>query len=250
MKICLVTSNYPSPGSPAGGGIPVYVRDLAVGLALSGNGVQIFCFGNSSEQATEVGVEINRVGVNDDVDSAWNTSLKVSKPDIIHIHSLEGFPSSIVGSITKHKIPYIITLHDHLAVCPMGQRWWGGVCDSINESRCVRCVHPQTKDSRNSLSRLSKYWIAKKQGKRMLENYRNAWNEIMVSAEIVLAPSNFHKHTLTEYGFDEDHICVQEYGYPLPENVGKHTDSSSSDIPFRFGFIGSLIPPKGLAFFA
>ncbi len=63
--------------------------------------------------------------------------------DIVHIHSLEGFPIDLVGAIRDTGRPVVVTPHNYWYICPQVDLLQGGTrpCTDYDEGRaCQRCV--------------------------------------------------------------------------------------------------------------
>ncbi len=57
------------------------------------------------------------------------------KPDVVHIHNLHfGGSASVIYAIKKHKVPFVITLHNYRLLCPSATLFHNGqiFTDSIN----------------------------------------------------------------------------------------------------------------------
>lgn len=62
--------------------------------------------------------------------------------DIAHFHTVFGLSETTLNAFSKGLLPYIISLHDYYIACPrvFMMDKWGGVCRSIQRSKCSRCI--------------------------------------------------------------------------------------------------------------
>lgn len=121
-------------------------------------------------------------------EAAWNLEkvIKEVNPDIVHIHSLMELSYSVINVLKKYKIPYIITVHDAMYVCPiMGTKKYYCTLCSDNIFNCVK-----NKCSRNnyfnSLYMAIKFWI----NKQIIKHYEPS---CIITPSRVL--SNYIKNT-------------------------------------------------------
>jgi len=66
-----------------------------------------------------------------------------SKPtDVVHVHHLTGFGTSILEAIRELEKPVVMTLHDYWALCPRGQMFdtEGDVIRSLDNGHCGECL--------------------------------------------------------------------------------------------------------------
>ena len=67
-----------------------------------------------------------------------NQIIKSFKPDIVHIHSLLELSYSVVQTLNKYKIPYVITAHDSGYICPvMGTKILECTLCKDNPIKCI-----------------------------------------------------------------------------------------------------------------
>lgn len=52
------------------------------------------------------------------IDDAFRLILETVKPDVVHLHAVQGFGYGIGKICSENNIPYVMTLHDSWALCP------------------------------------------------------------------------------------------------------------------------------------
>lgn len=156
-----------------GSGYNLSASELAAGLALSGHRV---CYLRSGmdyspvpgmrvrAQETWRGVEcfrlINSPNLAPAVFNFTNMRREIRSPDqcrvvvrwldevgaqVVHVHSLEGFPMDVVAAIRASGRPAVVTPHNYHYVCPQVDllRRENGVCMDYDGGRaCVGCLRP------------------------------------------------------------------------------------------------------------
>lgn len=148
--------------------------------------------------------------------------LDAVKPDVVHMHSIQGLSASIADACVLADIPYVITLHD---------AWW--ICErqfmvdhtsrycaqqKIDLSVCARCVPSldHTRIRRESLYR------------------------ILNNAALLLTPSEFQRQLYVSNGASPDRIRVNRNGVARPVHMERTTSTK-----LRFGFVGGIGGVKG-----
>ncbi|MCJ7523931.1 MAG: glycosyltransferase family 4 protein [Candidatus Aminicenantes bacterium] len=68
--------------------------------------------------------------------------LRVEKPDIAHLHNIYHHLSpTIIGTLKKHGVPVVLTIHDYKVVCPAYKLFVrGAVCETCRSRRFYWCV--------------------------------------------------------------------------------------------------------------
>ncbi|HEY3119291.1 MAG TPA: glycosyltransferase, partial [Vicinamibacteria bacterium] len=160
MRILLVHQGYP-PESV--GGSEVYVGALARQLAREHevavlhrsqdagrrdhevresrrDGVRLFALNNLHRAAP--GFESYRDA---GAGAAAEGVLESFRPDLVHVHHLNGLSTGIVFAARRHGAPVVLTLHDFWPLCPLGQllNLDLEVCPGPSPRRCLGCVGAQ-----------------------------------------------------------------------------------------------------------
>ncbi len=170
------------------------------------------------------------------IDRAFCEVLEQERPDVVHAHGLTCLSSTLMDEAKRRGARTGITLHDFWLGCPRGQRMTSELelCETIDRKRCVPCLGalwPQHfPDEARGLAALAAY---DRRVRRLLED-----------ADFLVTPSEFHRRTyLREWDLPEDRITAIAPGLDPRPFEGLRRKASSR---FRVGFIGSVIPSKGL----
>jgi O-antigen biosynthesis protein len=147
--------------------------------------------------------------------------LSVVKPDLVHLHSIQGIGLSVVDLCARNGIKYMITLHDAWWLC--GRQFMinghGQYCGQhvIDQEICAACVdHADLNRDRNGL---------------MLAALRGA--------ETLLAPSRYFAKLYADNGFPN--VRINKNGIMKPENPKRMAHRG----PVRFAYVGGNTEIKG-----
>ncbi|WP_250492656.1 class I SAM-dependent methyltransferase [Caballeronia sp. GAWG1-1] len=157
--------------------------------------------------------------------SSFREAVRAVRPDVVHLHSIQGIGASIAEVCQDEKIPYVVTLHDAWWICGRqfmitGERRY---CfqRKIDLNVCSTCVDDAG-----------------------LNTYRQfRLHDILKSASMLLAPSEFFVGLYTENGFDPAKIVLNRNGIMAPAKWVAHTPTSGR--PLRFGYVGGETSIKG-----
>lgn len=129
--------------------------------------------------------------------------IRDTKPDIVHIHSIKRLISpSILHSIKNFGLPVVYTLHNFHLICPNSIMFSKGkICEDCKGNRYYdtflkRCV-------RNSPS-LSLLACVEQYIHNMLRTFEN-------NVDMFIAPSNFLRQKMIEFGFKPEKIIHIPY---------------------------------------
>lgn len=243
----------------------VYLKNLARKMAES---EKVFVFtrarlGNKKHLEMEVdvdeGIEVTKLRVNpralldfrstyqrDQVDIIFRNYLLEKKPDIVHIHHLGGLSLGMIRFADELGIPVILTSHDHHPFCPRGQRIRNDkrICQKMVLDECLECLKPQTVGL-NLPAKLAMYVLSKDKGLQQLREMHAEIERQFARVFRIIAPSKFHRFRIIEAGAPEDKTIVLPYGLDLSlvENVPARPKGEPVR---RFGYLGTLIPSKGV----
>lgn len=212
-----------------------------------------------TEIEVDEGIEITKLRINprilldfrstyqrDEVDLIFLNYLREKKPDLVHIHHLGGLSIGMIRLADELGIPVLITLHDHHPFCPRGQRIRNDkrICQKIVLDECLECLKPQTVGL-NLPAKLAMYVLAKNKG---LEQLREMHREIARQFSRVfkiITPSKFHQERIIEAGVEPEKTIVMPYGLDL-SLVEKVSPRPPGEPVRKFGYLGTLIPSKGV----
>ena len=248
MKILFVGASYPPLGR---GGTEAHMQDLARALAAEGHRVSVFCrrwdpsqpeFAVATERVD--GVSVHRVnfgftGVSSlpelldvpSLDERFVSVLDAEDVDLVHVHHLTGLSFGILDRVSERGLPLVMTLHDHWCACFRGQRITPElrVCEDLDRSRCAPC--------------LQALWPHFGIDEETLHHSDAEILRRLGLCDLLLTPSEFHRVKMVEFGLPGERIRVIPHGLDhdrIPPREPRKVP------PSRIGFIGSLIPSKGV----
>jgi GT2 family glycosyltransferase/glycosyltransferase involved in cell wall biosynthesis len=180
-------------------------------------------------------------------------------PDVVHVHHLAGLPAGMVHAARDRGIPVVITLHDFWAVCPLGQllNRQLAVCPGPEPVRCLACVGEQvaappglSRAGRTALPHAAQEVLgnvarrasqATHRGAGRVERRHREMHAVLAAADLLLSPSHFLARRLAGLGLPG--VRVLPNGRPPFRALPRVPDASGR---VRFGFVGSVIPSKGV----
>ncbi len=194
-------------------------------------------------------------------------------PDIVHVGHLIDLSVTLVDEAKKRSIPVVLTLHDFWLFCPLGQLLKADLtlCQGPQMSECAKCLDPQLSNTkgkrrlyqgnqkdipnfkdrigiRKILSVLYRQYARVKAAQNEntsvhIENRALEIKRMCSLVDIFIAPSRFLLQKFVEFGIPKQKLIYCDYGFDtLPfKGVAKRHSKK-----IRFGYIGTLIPSKGL----
>lgn len=158
--------------------------------------------------------------------------IKENKIDIAHIHNIyHHLTPSILKVLKKNNIPILMTIHDYKLICPNYNLFDfqnNRVCEKCkvkNYFNCFKNKCIQNSRSKSLLASLEMYF------QKMFFPY----NKLV---DMFIAPSEFMKNKLTEFGFKNKNIIVL--------HNFENCKSEQSEIKDYFLYFGRLSKEKGL----
>lgn len=168
-----------------------------------------------------------------------NKILDEFSPDIVHVHNLyHQMSPTILFEIKKRNIPIVMTVHDWKIVNPNHSLRLNGKpyrrCANGKYYQCFfdKCV----KDSyaKSFLAALEMYWHT------WLGTYRD-------NIDCYIAPSNFVRNNLIQWGMDAEKIIVLPHFIPEKERSGARKYSFSVADSYAI-YAGKISKEKGVDF--
>lgn len=262
MKILFVCAGY-LPNSV--GGVELHVHSLAKEFKKQGHEVLVFAreYAPAKEEyalarETHDSVPVARMNYkftdcdtfemiysNPNITRTFAGVMKEFNPDLVHVHHLSCLSTEIVPLVKEAQVPVVLTLHDFWMGCPRGQRMTASLsqCPEIRLSRCLPCLRELWpsffKGGREGIEREK----ADVCDLELVEQYHDHIHKILDSADRLVTPSAFMKDIFQRYGVMESKISVVENG--LNHDLFKDMPQTRSSM-IRFGFIGSILPSKGV----
>lgn len=155
--------------------------------------------------------------------SLMSEILATTRPDVVHLHSIQQLSASIAEACVEAGVPFIVTLHDAWWICERQfmVREDGAYCDqrTIDLRTCARCMP----DSAFTHKRF--YHLA----------------AILEKAALLLAPSAFQRDLYVANGLPPDRVRVNGNGVPLPATA----DPARVGRTVRFAYLGGQAVHKG-----
>lgn len=246
VKIAVVSSHYP-PNFVSGG--TLIPQRMAAGLAARGHTVEVFAgavFSGKPSLSTwtntgDDGVTVHWTEITDmvdwandlnhtnpRVDAAFTTFLREFCPDIVHLHSLQGFGAALVTLASASGAAVVLTMHD--------MWWWCARQFLVDRSLrpCSQVVSCGVCDCA-----VDNAWL----------NHRNRdMAAHLAHADLVLAPSRTMSGLLLANGVDPARIQVDENSAAAGISaVGGSRGGGSDSDSVRFLYAGGPNPLKGSA---
>lgn len=205
---------------------------------------------------------------NSNIDMIFSSLLDKIKPDVVHIQHLLFLSFGIINEVKKRKIPVIFTLHDYWLMCHRGQlvKFDLSLCKSYDSNACGVCIESQLSIRPNAIflynfmrRRLPAYFLqlVKKAylavsrrtflspsfARNELDKRYQRVQKIISQVELFIAPSNFLRDNFISFGVPDNKILFYANGMVSERLVGL---KKSVSLKIRFGFIGVLLPTKGV----
>ncbi len=159
--------------------------------------------------------------------------LKDFKPDLIHIHNIyHQISPSILSVAKKYKIPVIMHLHDYKLICPNYQLF-------VDNKICYRCKGQKYYNCLKYKCFKKSFWQSLLATIEMYFHHR-ILNIYKKNIDLFIAPSEFMKKTVVDFGFSDEKIKVI-YNFTDTSKDGFNFDSSSYALYF-----GRLSAEKGV----
>ncbi len=205
--------------------------------------------------------------------------LREVKPDVVHVHALQGVTGSLLQVAKRLGLPVVVTLHDFWPLCPRTSlvRPDGTACEGpkggVNCAQfCARSdgwrrrmyrealalLPPGT--VRTALQRLANRYLkafprgpwerpARSDRIPLLKDVRMHGERVkglladLLRADRLLAVSRFVQEVYVCHGIPQDRIEVVHLGLGIADEVRWRVRQAST--PVRFGYLGRLVPLKG-----
>lgn len=249
------------------GGVEVHLADLAGALRRRGDEVRVFCTTRDPsrpEYALDTGLHdgipvtrierrfsdatsFDDVWRSDAVERAFETVLDEVRPDILHVHHLTCLSLGLPAIARRRGVTVVMTLHDFWMGCPRGQRIRDDLdpCPPPRADRCLPCLQAAwpaffAPPGSGGLARdLAAY-----------RRYRAALRASLSSCDALVTPSHAHARAMAEGGVPANRLRVVPNGIRLdrfrdPEVVRRRREREAAR-DLRLGFLGTVIPSKGL----
>jgi len=252
--VLLVAHGFPPH---AVGGVEQHAGGLARALAAAGHEVHVYTRGGEgrvgalSSTTDADGVSVTRVAYRfedvTDLGGLYRSPLldrvfadflaQHGRFDVAHVHHLTGLSLGVLDALRAASVRTVMTLHDYWTMCPRGQMWHrrGEPCARVEPGRCADCLavpfgHLLGHDGAAAVARLHADALAT----------LRAVDALVVPSPHVLPPFGALGLDAARVHVVENAVDVERLASvpPLPSRPPKH--------PLRIGYLGTLIPSKGL----
>lgn len=157
--------------------------------------------------------------------------------DVAHVHHLTGMSTGLVDVLREAGVPVVLTLHDYWLMCPRGQMWHrrGEPCARVEPRQCAECLTPTFGG-----------WLP--EGRRPATVAALHANAVAVlqSCSALVAPSARVRPQFAGLGGAAERIRVVENGVDTESLWTVPPPAPRPGEPLRVGYLGTLIPSKGL----
>lgn len=262
MRILYVLHTYPPESS---GGTELHARAIARSLArvhdvrvFTRSGALTTAHGEIS-RSVEDGIRITRfhnhfegygsfewIYKDRAAHEAFERELDDFAPDIVHIQHPTMLSTTIAHATKKRGLPLVLSLHDFWTICPRGQRLTVDrrICDRIDRNKCYTCLSGMWPNWFHD--RLHEKTVVDVYGNlspETLARFDAHMQEVFELADVIVCPSRFHRQKMVEFGLDPKRTIALPHGLDHTPFV---TERDPREDVRVIGFIGSVIPPKGV----
>ena len=153
---------------------------------------------------------------------AFRDVLRLTRPDVVHLHSIQGLGARLLEVCDEEKVPAVVTLHDAWWIC--GRQFMITAKDEycfqekIDLNICSSCVSDA--------------------GLNVFRQYR--LKELLARATVLLAPSRFFAKLYQTNLSSGQTVIVNKNGVAEPVEFDRKTSDH-----IRFGFVGGNSIVKG-----
>lgn len=205
---------------------------------------------------------------NDVISGIFGNFLDHIRPDIVHFGHLTCLSTTLIKETKKRNIPVVLTLHDYWLLCQRGQflKRDLSLCPEQKDHECVKCLIepyasfcgkkgrfiPLLKRNIGDFFGVSpwlktiyqKLKISREEEHIALiqERMKHIY-EMIGLVDVFISPSRCLMHRFTGCGIPAGKIMYLDYGFDT-ESFERIQRTRSDKL--RFGYIGTLIPSKGI----
>jgi glycosyltransferase involved in cell wall biosynthesis len=254
VRIVFVVHGYPPDDL---GGTEVHTAALARHLTARGNDVWIFA-GRGRADLTQRSVSdehdgdvtVRRIDVPLEDRSAFSLHdafvraeferlVDDVQPDVVHVQHLARMSTDLIGVAKRRGIPVVVTLHDLWFQC--------AAIHARADEPYVACSSQLFCAIHHEVRPLRRYVSLLRQGalRRVLDGRASrsaVLREELGLADVIVAPSGFMRDAFLRAGASRDALRVMPHGIDVPPRAGRIDRGG----PVRFGFVGSIVPAKGV----
>lgn len=158
------------------------------------------------------------------------------QPQVVHIQQLSTLSVSFIHIAKARGIPVVVMLNDYWFLCQRVQmiKSDGERCDGFDAKICADCLLATYRQPVRTLG--------KPTARKASERRRQVLGDALRAADLILSPSRHLIKVHEEHGIPKDTIIHCDYGFPEPESISPVEPS----VPLKVGYLGSIVPHKGL----
>lgn len=182
------------------------------------------------------------------MDDNFSELVKQLNPDIAHIGHVNHLSTGLIDELNKLNIPIVYTLHDFWLMCPRGQFLTRSIGKENNFQLCEK-----QEDKKCATDCYKVYFSGREESEQKdIENWSSWIHQRMIETksiinkvDLFIAPSQYLRNRfINEFSVPESKIIYLDYGFPTEYLT--QTEKSKEKTNFTFGYIGTLIPAKGV----
>lgn len=186
------------------------------------------------------------------------------KPDIVHATSCITLSADVLNVVSELGIPLVLTLTDFWTICPRIKliRPDGRLCDGhVSSWECLNCMLWDAKLNRwprrllpgplisKGLRWIAKYpFITRHRGLRGMafdiDERREFVRNAVARCDLIIVKSNYTRMVFESHDFPAGKMVVLEDGEDTSWGAEIPTINESGTL--RIGYLGHIIPPKGI----
>lgn len=184
----------------------------------------------------------------DELDERLREVIRSFSPGIAHVGHLNHLSTGVVDVLKEAGVPIVFTLHDFWLMCPRGQflqRNFGGdrvhdLCLGQEDHKCATtCYASLMSGVVEQREQDERYWTA------WVHHRMSETRRLCNSIDRFIAPSRYLRDRfIHEFGLPPAKVLYLDYGFPL-HYLTPSVEAAPSP-KFRFGYIGTHIPAKGV----
>jgi glycosyltransferase involved in cell wall biosynthesis len=230
------------------------------------NGITVYLINNTFKYCNSFEMYYE----NGTIDKKFTEILDEIKPDIVHIQHLVFLSTGLIKKINNRGIPIVFTLHDYWLMCP---KWHllkkeAELCDKAIDNgfdqECCSCLGEMLNIKRGAkrlyiftkslfptflVNKFKKIYflcinkISNGNGIGKLKDRNCKIKSLLNTVDIFLSPSIYLRDKFIAFGIPGEKVRLSRYG--LDSSLFMDSQKTKAD-KIRFGFIGTILPAKGL----
>lgn len=183
--------------------------------------------------------------MHNDMDEAFRGVLQKFKPDIVHVNHLNHLSVGILQEAKDEAIPIVYTLHDYWLACPRGQFIQMALGEPQIYPEC-----PGQEDERCSKHCMSRIWGGvdtdedHRYWTRWVHTRMKEVKRLTKLIDLFISPSHhLRKRVIDELQLQPEKVIYEPYGFSISRLEGRIREKDNC---FTFGYIGRIVPAKGI----